>query len=198
MSESDVDPAVPNFRELSWPLRTERLVLRPAEPGDAAACWEYRRLAEVGEWLGWHPVDRADWEASYLEKHRDYLVVECEDRVIGDLMLRLADGWGQREVKDRARGVQAELGWAFDPVWGGRGFASEAVRALIGVCFDGLGLRRVEAGAFAANEPSWRLMERVGMRRECYSVKESLHREHGWVDGVLYALLAEEWSERQP
>ena len=56
--------------------------------------------------------------------------------------------------------------------------------------------REVEAGAFAANEPSWRLMERVGMRRESYSVKESLHRELGWIDGVLYAMLDEEWRAR--
>jgi RimJ/RimL family protein N-acetyltransferase len=67
----------------------------------------------------------------------------------------------------------------------------------MGVCFEHLGMRRIEAGAFAANEPSWRLMERVGMRRESYSVKESLHRDLGWVDGVLYAMLADEWYERR-
>ena len=46
---------------------------------------------------------------------------------------------------------------------------------------------------FAANEPSWRLMERVGMRREAHNVKDSLHRDHGWQDGYVYALLADEW-----
>lgn len=185
--------SLPAFRELDWPLRTERLLVRPAELEDGAALWRHRGLPEVGRWLGWHPVDRADWDATYAEKYLDYLVVEHEGRLIGDLMLRQGDGWGQREVKDRTVGVQAELGWTFAPDAGGRGLATEAVAALIGVCFDGLGLRRVEAGAFAANEPSWRLMERVGMRRESYSVRESLHRELGWIDGVLYALLAEEW-----
>jgi RimJ/RimL family protein N-acetyltransferase len=67
------------------------------------------------------------------------------------------------------------------------------VRAVIGLCFGPLGLRRVTAGAFAANEPSWRLMERVGMRRESRTKKESLHRDHGWLDGVEYAILAEEF-----
>jgi len=188
--------SAPAFRSLDWPIRTERLLIRPAEPGDGPALWAHRGLPEVGRWLGWHPVDRADWDASYLDKYPDYLVVEHEGRLIGDLMLRQGDAWGQREVKDRTVGVQAELGWTFAPDVGGRGLATEAVAALIGVCFDGLGLRRVEAGAFAANEPSWRLMERVGMRRESYSVKESLHRELGWIDGVLYALLAEEWRAR--
>jgi RimJ/RimL family protein N-acetyltransferase len=37
-------------------------------------------------------------------------------------------------------------------------------------------------------------MERLGMRREQYTVRESLHRELGWVDGIGYALLADEWA----
>jgi ribonuclease HI len=39
-------------------------------------------------------------------------------------------------------------------------------------------------------------MERLGMRRELHSVKESLHRTKGWLDGLSYALLAEEWDAR--
>jgi RimJ/RimL family protein N-acetyltransferase len=81
-----------------------------------------------------------------------------------------------------------------DPAVGGHGYATEAVRELLRLCFEDLRLRRVTANAFAANEASWRLMERVGMRREGCSVADSLHRDLGWVDSVVYALLAEEWS----
>jgi RimJ/RimL family protein N-acetyltransferase len=35
------------------------------------------------------------------------------------------------------------------------------------------------------------------MRRELHSVKESLHRTRGWVDGYMYALLADEWRARR-
>ena len=69
------------------------------------------------------------------------------------------------------------------------------MRELLRLCFDVLGVRRVVALAFADNAPSLRVMERVGMRRESLMVKESLHRELGWVDGVSYALLADEWRE---
>jgi len=71
------------------------------------------------------------------------------------------------------------------------------VRALIGLCFGPLRLRRLHADCFLDNEPSWRLMERIGMRRELHSVKESLHRTKGWLDGLSYALLAEEWNAGQ-
>jgi len=63
------------------------------------------------------------------------------------------------------------------------------------ICFDRLGLRRVIANCFADNESSWRLMERVGMRREVHTVKESLHRSGQWLDGMGYAMLADEWHE---
>src|SRR5690606_12118292 len=97
------------------------------------------------------------------------------------------------EIAEDAVGVQAELGWVLDPEFTGRGYATEAVRAVIDVCFGPLGLRRVHAGCFAANEPSWRLMERLGMRREEFSRKTGLHRSGEWMDGMNYAVLAEEW-----
>jgi RimJ/RimL family protein N-acetyltransferase len=36
-------------------------------------------------------------------------------------------------------------------------------------------------------------MEKLGMRRELYAVRESLHRTGEWLDGAGYALLADEW-----
>lgn len=97
-------------------------------------------------------------------------------------MLDVQDGWGQAELADQAKGVQAELGWVLHPDYAGHGYATEAVRELLRLCFDELGLRRVNAGCFAANTASW-LMERVGVRRELYAVAESLHRSGGRLDG---------------
>lgn len=124
------------------------------------------------------------------------LVVELGGRVIGDLMLAVEDAWSQTEVADQAKDVQAELGWCLDPAQQGHGYATAAVEALIRVCFEDLGLRRVTANCFADNESSWRLMERVGMRREMHTVSESLHRSGAWLDGLGYALLADEWRTR--
>ncbi|GAB3300605.1 hypothetical protein [Epidermidibacterium keratini] len=36
-------------------------------------------------------------------------------------------------------------------------------------------------------------MERLGMRREAYNIADSLHRDGRWLDGMQYALLADEW-----
>jgi RimJ/RimL family protein N-acetyltransferase len=61
-------------------------------------------------------------------------------------------------------------------------------------CFTDLGVRRVVANCFLANETSWRLMERVGSRREGHVVADSLHRSGRWLDTVIYAVLAQHWS----
>ncbi|GAB7191797.1 GNAT family protein [Kineococcus sp. NUM-3379] len=177
-----------------WPLRTERLTIRRVRAADGEAMWHYRCSGEVARWTGWQPVHRADWEDLLGSRLGRTLVVEHDGRIVGDLMVRIEDGWTQRESAERARGVQAELGWTLDPAFRGRGLATEAVRELLRTCFEDLGLRRVTANAFAANEASWRLMERIGMRRELYGVRDSLHRDLGWLDGVGYALLAEEWA----
>ena len=109
----------------------------------------------------------------------------------------MVDGWAQAEVAEQAKQVQGELGWVLHPAHHGHGYATEALTEVLRLCFEVLGLRRVTAGCFAANEPSWRLMERLGMRRETHTVRESLHRTEGWLDGLEYALLAEEWRARR-
>jgi RimJ/RimL family protein N-acetyltransferase len=187
--------AVDPLSALSWPLATERLTLRRVTAEDAGAMWAYRRLPEVSHWLTFMPRDLEDWQEllSAPQRLATTLVAERDGRIIGDFYLRVEDSWAQREVAEQARGAQAELGWVLDPAFGGRGYATEGCRALLRVCFEELKVRRVCANAFADNEASWRLMERLGMRREQYTVRESLHRELGWVDGIGYALLADEW-----
>ena len=184
-----------NAPTTSWPKKTERLTLRPAVPEDLRAVYAIRALPEVAHWMPDLPTSYDAWvlgqgERGGLER---MLVVLLGDEIIGHLYLHVADAWAQVEVRDRAKSTQAEIGWAFDPRHQGRGYATEAVQEALRVCFEDLGVRRVVALAFADNAPSLRVMERVGMRREALSVKESLHRDLGWLDGVTYAVLAEEW-----
>jgi RimJ/RimL family protein N-acetyltransferase len=151
----------------------------------------------VSRWLIRAPRTVEDYRGQFEAAHMlaKTLIIELRGEVVGDLMVTVEDGWAQAEVLEQAQQVQAELGWVLDPARGGRGYAAEAVRELIRICFEDLGLRRVTANCFADNEASWRLMERVGMRREIHTVQESLHRSGRWLDGLGYALLAEEWRK---
>src|SRR5215467_4341305 len=109
---------------LEWPVRTGRLVLRRATPEDLDATWAFRRLPEVHDWLGAATATYDAYRERYCRANRlaSLLIVELDGRVIGDLMLKVQDGWAQEEVVDQAKGVQGELGWTFDPAFGGNGY----------------------------------------------------------------------------
>lgn len=181
--------------DLDWPRRTARLELARMTPADADAVWSYRRTRDVAYWIGTFPADEAHFDERFRDADHlaDQLVVRLDGQVVGDLMVEVEDGWGQRSVAARAARSQARLGWTFAPEHQGRGLATEAVADLLALCFDGLGVRRVVAEAFADNTASWRLMERLGMRREGHARADSLHAELGWLDGMTYAILADEW-----
>jgi RimJ/RimL family protein N-acetyltransferase len=189
---------------LTRTLRTERLTLRPAAHNDAEPTWAYRRLDAVNEWLTGAPADFAEYRSVFCDPSRLAVTVivelanDAEPHTIGDFMLRREDAWSQREVTDRAKDAQAELGWVLDPTHTGVGYATEAVRELLRYCFEELAVHRVTANCFLANDTSWRLMQRVGMRRETHAIEESLHRCGRWLDTVGYAVLADEWKRQNP
>lgn len=182
--------------QVDWPLRTERLSIRPATEADTESVWSFRRLDEVSRWITQAPQSLEEFAGYFVQPERlaQTLVVELDGQVLGDLYLHVQDGWAQAEVAEQGKDVEAEIGWTLHPSYGGQGYATEAVRALIELCFGHLGIRRIVANCFADNTPSWELMERLGMRREAHAVRDSLHRERGWLDGMTYAVLADEWG----
>ena len=184
------------FERSTWPRRTDRLTIRPATPADLPAVFAVRSLRDVAEWMPAHPRSYEDF---VLQLGRTgavdrMLVMEIDGVVIGDLYLHVEDAWAQAEVSAEAKAAQAEIGWCLSPEHQGRGYVTEAMRELVRVCFEDLGVRRLTAIAFADNEPSLKVMERLGMVCEARFRADSLHRERGWVDSVTYALLREDWT----
>jgi RimJ/RimL family protein N-acetyltransferase len=178
-----------------WPVITPRLTIRPAEAEDLPRMLEYRRKPEVAQWMTAQPTDVDAFVERLLQPEHlaATFAVEQVGALVGDLYLARQDAWAQQEVEELARGTQAEIGYVIAPEFAGRGYASEAVAALMRVCFEDLGLRRVVAVCFADNTASWRVMEKAGMRREGRFRQGSLHRSGRWLDDLRYALLADEW-----
>ncbi|MGX5696146.1 GNAT family N-acetyltransferase [Agromyces soli] len=104
-----------------------------------------------------------------------------DDRVVGDVMLRVAS------VSD----AQLEIGWVLHPDFQGRGIAAEAAGAVLGFAFETLHAHRVHAHVDVRNEASARLCERLGMRREA-TLRED-QWDDGWQDTAVYAVLRREW-----
>ncbi|WP_299930544.1 GNAT family N-acetyltransferase [uncultured Nocardioides sp.] len=172
-----------------WPLHTERLVLRPFEPADADAFAVGWASEEWTSLLLSRPMNRAE-VGEMVRRRMDPgdgtfigLVVATHDgTVVGDSMLHL-QGTGLTE---------GEIGWTILPGLGGRGYATEAARAVLRLGFEHFGLRRVVANLDARNDRSAALCERLGMRREVHRLGD-FWSKGAWTGSYEYALLREEW-----
>jgi len=87
-----------------------------------------------------------------------------------------------------------EIGWALSRAFQGRGYATEAAEALLAHAFGPLKSHRVIATCQPENIASWRVAEKLGLRREAH-FRSCLYRAPGiWWDEYFYALLAEEYE----
>jgi RimJ/RimL family protein N-acetyltransferase len=168
------------------PLVTQRLLLRRSRPEDAAGISAYRSDPEVHRYQGWERTDPAGIRAE---------IVEMASRVPGE-----PGGWVQLSVEERSTGGLVgdvglsrhegepgviKVGYTVAPMFQGRGYATEAVGALVDYAFDRLGAEVVRAYASAENVASIRVAEKVGMRL----VERMEHRRGDAVwHGVRYEL----------
>ena len=133
-----------------------------------------------------HPKNGTQVE-SYFEDS-----VENEDNVN---LLACDDGEPVGQVV--AMGVdhtRPELSYWLLPEFHGEGYATEAVSLLVDYCFETFDVRGLYAQAYAYNEASWKLLERLGFEREGRLREDRFVRgEHR--DTVHYGLLREEWEE---
>jgi RimJ/RimL family protein N-acetyltransferase len=90
---------------------------------------------------------------------------------------------------------KGDLGWSFHPDFQGQGYATEAAQILLAYAFNERKLHRVTSSCDTRNTASFRLMERLGMRREGH-LRQSLFTKGAWRDEYLYALLHDEWHTR--
>jgi RimJ/RimL family protein N-acetyltransferase len=73
-----------------------------------------------------------------------------------------------------------------------RGYATEALRAIVGYLFGELRKHRVSASVEPRNTGAIRLMQRLGFRQEAHTI-ESLWFKGEWADDLVFAMLAREW-----
>lgn len=86
---------------------------------------------------------------------------------------------------------RAELGFAVNRAYWGRGYAFEAITAVVNYAFASLGLHRLEADVDPRNHASIRCLEKIGFRKEGYA-RERYHLGGEIQDAVLYGLLRNE------
>jgi len=178
-------------QERPWfPIETPRLVLREFHDEDLADIHAYAATPLVSRFMTWGPntvedsrafLDRALAQQSDWPRKHVGLAIARDGVVIGSIRLDLHDD----------ENADADLGYTLSQEHWGQGLATEAAAAVINVAFGRLSLHRVWATCDVENTGSFRVMEKLGMRREAHFLKDRFIRG-AWRDSYLYAILAEE------
>jgi RimJ/RimL family protein N-acetyltransferase len=148
---------------MTYVIETERLRLRPVTPEDTEPLRVIYAEPEVARWLGPEMAEdivRSVAEQMELQETLGFSMFALEDRATGAL---IGDcGLQPLELK----GPEIEIGWDLAPHAWGRGYATEAARAVLARAFGEWELDRVIAVVKRDNIASWRVAEKLGMVAE--------------------------------
>ena len=177
------------------PLETERMLLRRFTPDDFEAVHSYAGVWENILYMVWGPNTQEETQAfirmaiSWAEEipcanYQYAAVLKDTGRLIGACNLALS-------------GKEAEIGWILHRDCWKQGYGPEMGRAMLQLGFEELNLHRIIARCDAENYGSYRVMEKIGMRREGLFIKgrpasKLSGQEYG--DELSYAILKEEWD----
>ena len=177
-------------------IETEHLILRRFNRRDVIALEAGVRasLVDLNEWLPWAHMDytrddavafvRDSIQAWKESKAFDYAIRPSEQP---DLHLGNISIWQTSRT-----GKIGEIGYWIRSDMVGRGYATEATRAMMRVGFESMGLHKITLRIALGNRGSERVAEKLGFTHEGILREELLIRGN-WVDHTLYAMLDREF-----
>lgn len=167
-------------------VATPRLRLRPFTIADAAGVQRLAGAREVAlnTLLIPHPYPEGAaeaWIARHAEDSPELVFAIEAGELVGAIGL----------VVDRAHDV-AEIGyWIGVPFWG-RGYATEAVAAIVRYGFEEQSLERIFAKVFTRNAASARVLEKAGFRHEG-TMRHAVKKWGDYLDVECYAVVRGDW-----
>ena len=174
---------------------TDNLILRSFTQADLEPFLGWRNDPQIARFQGWqvpYPREQGKQMIATLEKETpgtpgEWYQVALEHKELGQLI-------GDCAFKTAEDGIQAEIGYTLARQFHRRGYATEGVTGLIDYLFGTLNMHRVAAYCDTRNDPSWRLLERLGLRLEGHFIEN--YRDNGeWGSEYYYAILKREWRE---
>lgn len=177
-------------------ISTKRLMIRRFAANDAVDLHEYLSNPAVYRYEPREPInfDRAMHLCQERAATTDFWAMELADsgKMIGHIYFKQIEPHELRTW---------EVGYIVNPAYQGEGFGTEAVAALLRKEFKEKPIHRVFAHCNPENLASWKLLERVGLRREGLLRRNVFFRrgsagEELWTDTYEYAILEDEVNER--
>lgn len=181
---------------MGYLLKTERLDIRPFTPEDWKDLHEYLSQPKTYLFEPGEPTTEESARALAAERSEggDYLAV-----VLREARKMIGHVYFSRVHPEEY--LTWELGYIFNPAFQGKGYCTEACRIIRDYAFDGLHAHRLVAGCSPENPASWRVLEKIGMRREGIFLKNAFFRKGPdgvplWFNSWHYAMLSEDRPRR--
>ena len=177
-------------------LETPDLILRKPAMKDAKDIFRYASDPEVARYVLWEPHRSLAETRSFVRFLRSRIragypsswvvVLKETGTVIGTI------GFVWYSEANRA----AEIGYSFSREHWNRGYATQALGAVVDASFTSLPLNRLEAQHDVRNPASGRVMEKCGLRQEGI-LRDRMINKGEYVDAALYAVLRSDWESAQ-
>jgi [ribosomal protein S5]-alanine N-acetyltransferase len=170
-------------------IQTERLVLRDYAHEDWPSVLAYQSDSRYLRYYPWTERDEAavkefvarfiSWQTQDPRDMFQFAITLPEEggRLVGSCGVRVND-CPRRE---------GNIGYELNPEYWGRGYATEAARAMLRYGFDSLGLHRVWAECNADNTASAHVLEKLGMRREAHFLERDYFKDRWW-GSLIFAI----------
>lgn len=175
-------------------LETQRLILRELRLSDIDRIYRYANDESINRYLLFGDLAKEDGARKYVQKamasaaldtnieqrmqYKLALLVKPEIDFIGSCWLDITDATHKR----------ASIGYFIDNRYWGRGYATEAAKALLKYGFETLKLHRIEATCDADHQATRRVLEKAGLKREA-RLRQHRRRQSLWTDSCLYAIV---------
>ena len=169
-------------------IENSEYLIRRFETNDYHDLYEYLSKKDIYKYEPGDPIDIE--EAKQLVKERSNndnflaVILKSEKKLIGHF------SFFQIEPKYIST---YEIGYIFNPKYHGKGHVTKSGKMLIEYYFKDQNIHRIISNCNPENENSWKLLERLGFKREGYLIKNIYFRKENerpiWLNTYLYGLL---------
>jgi len=176
-------------------LETDRLILRKILVSDTDDMYEYSKSSEVTRYLLWSPHPDRWYTRSYIKslqgryRRGDFydwaVVLKDSGKMIGTCGITSFD----------ERNNFCELGYVINPEFHNMGYATEAVRKVMSICFDQFLFHRIEALHIEGNEASAAVMKKCGMSKDG-TLRDYIFSKGEYKTVSIYSILVNEYRRR--
>lgn len=176
-------------------LETYRLKLVQIDADHTKSYFEMMSQDEVTKYYGMESLknmeDAAKIVASFQQTYEDEkgirwgIMLNASEKLVGTVGLNNLSMWSKK----------AEIGFELHPSYWHQGIAAEAVEEILRYSFMELGLYRIGAVTYPQNEPSIRLLEKLGFQKEGW-LRGYIFQRNESHDALIFSLLRPEWVEK--